>query len=509
LLFAARPKCLIITSLKGVCALKKIESLVRWFCGKLSLRELFTAAVIILEVLNEDRSDIKTKDAFRIEHPHYRKFDVDPKPPFTECPPLTQRQPTSDWQQLIEQYRFRNGKKLKPVKHRNPTTTVSKSVRCPNCNAPANYIHYNDGKKRTQLHCKVCDELFQQRPHRRKSNAKYWCPHCNSALYLWKKSETYTSYKCPNDKCPRYLSAKSKLNSREQKLQKQKSSQFKLRYQYREYHFDPGELVPAAPQKTEMRIDRIHNSLDTLGLVLTFNISYGLSSRRTAQILTEVFGVSISYQTVINYANAAALHCHKFNMHHKGSIDPTVAGDETYIRVQDQWNYTWFTIGANSRAIHAYHLSDNRGAKHALITLKETMRTVDPHLQVTLVSDGNPSYDTAIHAINADKDGKPMQKRTVIGLQNDDDESTEFRPFKQIVERLIRTYKFHTRARSGFKDFNGAVALTVLFVTYYNFLRPHYSLNHKCPVPLNDLNGIQTIQGRWGKILQMAIRFRT
>ena len=40
---------------------------------------------------------------------------------------------------------------------------------------------------------------------------------------------------------------------------------------------------------------------------------------------------------------------------------------------------------------------------------------------------------------------------------------------------------------------------------YYNFLRPHAALDYKCPVPLRQLDGIDTIQGRWGKILQMAI----
>lgn len=99
----------------------------------------------------------------------------------------------------------------------------------------------------------------------------------------------------------------------------------------------------------------------------------------------------------------------------------------------------------------------------------------------------------------------PLKRRTVIGLKNEDEESTEYRQFKQIIERLNRTYKFHTRARSGFKEFNGAVALTVLFVTHYNFLRPHSTLRYKCPVQINALDNIKTIQGRWGKILDMAL----
>jgi len=482
----------------------RIISLVRWLCRQLSLTELFTAAAIILEVLNDDRPDIKCKDYLSTKYPNYRKFNVDPEPPLTERPPSRRKLPSVDWKELLKSYRRQKGKELKPVKRRNPSTSVLNSIRCPNCNAPGRYIYYNDGKKRIQLRCKICDELFQANRHHRPSKAKYWCPHCNYALYLWKKSEIASSYKCPNDKCPRYLAAKKKLNSNETLLQQQKSSQFKLRYQYREYHFDPGSLLPASPQDNNARIDRIHNSLDTLGLVLAFNVSYGLSARMTANILKNVFDLSVSHQTVLNYTNAAAVLCHAFNLHYKAPIDSYVAGDETYIRVTDKWNYTWFTVGTQSRAICAYHLSDSRGTRDALITLKETIRTIPDKSTIEFIADANPSYDAAVHAINADSEGTPLKRRKVIGLENLDQESAQYRQFKQIIERLNRTYKFHTRARSGFKDFNGALSLTVLFVTHYNFLRQHSSIRYQCPVSLNQLTRIKTIQGRWGKILEMA-----
>ena len=493
----------------GDAVVKRIVSLVAWFCRQLSLEELFTAAAIILEVLNDERPDIQCKDSFRQQHPNYRKYDVDPETPLTECPPPKRRQPTADWKALLHAHRLSTGKELKPIRRRDPSACVSNSIRCPNCNAPGKYLYYNDGKKRSQLLCKVCDQLSKVAYRRHPSQAKYWCPCCNSALYLWKKSEILTIYKCPNDQCSRYLSAKAKLNAKERELQKSKSSQFKLRYQYREYHFDPKHLVPASPQAADMgRIDRIHSSFNTLGLVLTLSVSYGLSARMSAHMLKNVFGISLSHVTVLNYLSQAAVLCHAFNSQHKGPLDARVAGDETYIRVADRWNYTWFTIGATSRAIHAYHLSDTRGTRDALITLSETIRIAPENSTTEFVADGNPAYDSAVHAINnpALLEGRtlPLKRHTVIGLTNEDSESTEYRQFKQIIERLNRTYKFHTRARSGFKEFNGAVSLTVLFVTHYNFLRAHCALKYKTPVTISNLQGIRTIQARWTKILHMA-----
>ena len=88
---------------------------------------------------------------------------------------------------------------------------------------------------------------------------------------------------------------------------------------------------------------------------------------------------------------------------------------------------------------------------------------------------------------------------------NLDNISTRFRPFKQLIERLNRTYKFHIRAANGFTSRNGAVALTTLFVTFYNFLRPHMTLNYNVPVPLHFLRGIDTLQGRWAALIQNAL----
>ncbi|MCF7791462.1 MAG: transposase [Victivallales bacterium] len=71
--------------------------------------------------------------------------------------------------------------------------------------------------------------------------------------------------------------------------------------------------------------------------------------------------------------------------------------------------------------------------------------------------------------------------------------SKEYRRLKQIIERLNRTYKFHTRPGAGFKTFEGAVCLTVLFVAFYNFMRPHSTLKVRVPDPLKCLKGINYI----------------
>ena len=132
---------------------------------------------------------------------------------------------------------------------------------------------------------------------------------------------------------------------------------FKLHYQYREYHISPDDLVTQKPfPDTKADLRNIHNSYHTLGLVLTFAINLGLSSRVTRDALKGIFNICLSHQTVVYYINLAAQYL-------SPSIDAlcpvpmdTSAADETYIIVDNKWTYTWFIIDSKTRAICCYGL---------------------------------------------------------------------------------------------------------------------------------------------------------
>ena len=106
---------------------------------------------------------------------------------------------------------------------------------------------------------------------------------------------------------------------------------------------------------------------------------------------------------------------------------------------------------------------------------------------------------------NKDLEKDKIVRHKVIGLENINKESKDYRRFKQIIERLNRTYKYHTRPRAGFKTFDGAVCLTVLFVAFYNFMRPHSSVKTNVPVPLECLKDIKLYPKMWSELLKQVI----
>src|SRR5690625_6797524 len=87
---------------------------------------------------------------------------------------------------------------------------------------------------------------------------------------------------------------------------------------------------------------------------------------------------------------------------------------------------------------------------------------------LTLVVDGNPIYILAQHYFA--KQGIDFDVHRVIGLTNDDPVSEEYRPLKQIIERLNRTFKGNYRATTGFGSEEGSISHVNLFTSYFNFL---------------------------------------
>lgn len=401
-----------------------------------------------------------------------------------------------------------HGKPIKPVSIKNPDNKVPEFSLCRHCGAPAKFLYFNDGKKRSQIKCKVCGNLSQLHK-KHSSNVKYYCPYCGRPLFLWKKQKFCFVYKCDNDKCPVYISNLNKLNPAERIIRASRLSQFKLRYQFREYHLADEYLKTSSlPTPVHFLFSRLHSSLNTIALVLTFHISFAISARKTALLLRKVFNINLSYQSVLNYCQYAAYFCHNFNSFYKGKVDDIISGDETYIKIKGNHAYAFLFISTVNHKIVSYHIAHHRDTLGAIPSILEAIRTSEKNQKIIIISDDNPAYPAAIHFINQKFDNSLSHKR-VIGLQNLDEESTTYRPFKQLIERLNRTYKFHVRSANGFNSENGALALTILFVTHYNFLREHKSLNYTTPVQLDFLKKHKTIQAQWVEILNKSFELES
>ncbi|AZR74311.1 transposase [Anoxybacter fermentans] len=428
----------------------------------------------------------------------YRKLQVD-QMPIIEIPEKL------NFNQLLIDYQNSHGKPLKPIKrHKNKKVKIPNNLVCPQCGAPHQYLYDNNGG-RGQFKCKVCSCNFNFKNYYSKA-AILKCPHCSKRLEKIKERKDYFIFKCKNDNCPFYLNNLASMSKEQKKRFKIAPHEFKVRYIYRQFNFDYKPLSKSSPAIPDVDISKIHASPHTLGLILTYYVNYGLSSRNTASLMEDIHGIKISHQTVLNYAESVACLIKPFVDHYPYQLSNSFCGDETYIKVDAKWQYIFFFFDAVKKIILSYRVSPNKDTLSAIKAIDDVLsklKTIPDNL--SFVVDGNPIYFLAQQYFA--QYGIYFDINQVIGLTNEDPISAEYRPLKQIIERLHRTFKANYRSTHGFKSLDGSVTFAVLFTAYFNFLRPHSALENSVPVVIPELNDLPHMPARWSKLIQMAKEF--
>nr|MBO2506819.1 transposase [Bacilli bacterium] len=425
----------------------------------------------------------------------YQKLQVDELPIIETLQKL-------DYQILLKEYLEKNGKPLKPVQRRsNSKGKVPSSMKCPRCGAPSDYLYANNGGK-GQYQCKVCACLFNKKNQYAKE-AILKCPHCSKTLEKIKERKDFLVFKCKNNDCPYYKKKLQGMSKKEKKQFEKDSPSFKVRYIFRQFQIDYQPLAKHSPKKPKVDLSRLHVSPHTLGLILTYHVNYGLSARKTAALMKDVHGVPISHQSILNYENSVALLLKPYVDHYPYELSDQFCGDETYIKVNGRWHYLFFFFDAVKKIILSYPVSPNRDTISAIRAIDEALwKMKEIPEDLTFVVDGNPIYLLAQHFFA--QHGITFDVKQVIGLTNEDQVSTEYRPLKQIIERLNRTFKGNYRSTHGFGSDHGSVSYVTLFVAYFNFLRPHSALEGKVPVVIPELKGLPNMPARWTKLIGLA-----
>ena len=429
--------------------------------------------------------------AFEDSHsPNYQKFKID------KLPKIISFKQEWDWQDLIPYYKERYHKTIKPV-FRHGECNVPENVCCPSCNAPFQYLMWNDGKKQKQLLCKVCQSRFNPNTETRFSKSyRLHCPHCSHSLVQIKERKHFLIHKCINDKCPYYLHNLSKVDNQQDVSEK---SKYKLHYIYREFQIDFFRMDLNSLPKNASSFKFKKHDAHVMSLCLTYKINLGLSLRKTAQALKDIHGIDISHQQVANYCKSAAICIKPFVDNYDYGSGSVFTADETYIKIRGIKAYIWFIMDASSRSIIGYQVSDNRGVGPCILAMRMAFNKFkELPKNFKFIADGYSAYPLAAQQFFHEFGEKfKFEITQVIGLSNDDAVSKKFRPYKQMIERLNRTYKASYRPSNGFDNIDGANYDLALWVAYYNFLRPHKHNNFKVLNEVEMLSQADTMLGKW------------
>ncbi len=436
--------------------------------------------------------------AFDDSHsPKYQKFKIDKLPvvqPFSK---------DQDWKELTARYQKEHGKPLKPVARRS-ACDIPEDCSCPGCNAPSIYLYKNNGSK-GQLLCKVCGTRFTPSDANRFSSLNLRCPYCDHALVRKKNRKHFIIHKCVNPKCPYYLRNLKKVD-KEDLEEDYGKNKYKLHYIYREFTINFFRMDLDSLPKNASSLKFSKHSSYVMSLCLTMHVNLGLSLRKTSQALKDLYNISISHQQVANYCKTAAICVKPFVDNYDYGVGKAVIADETYIRFRKVKGYVWFIMDAAKRSIIGYQVSDNRGVGPCIMAMRMAFRhfTELPD-DFHFIADGYSAYPLAAQQFFRQFGEKFRFDIThVIGLTNDDAVSKEFRPYKQIVERLQRTYKASYRPTCGFDNIDGANYDLALWVAYYNFLRPHQHNGYEVLNEVDTLEFADNMPGKWQLLIYLG-----
>lgn len=436
--------------------------------------------------------------AFDDSHsPKYQKLKTD------ELPRIRSHQAEWDWQFLIPYLEHKYGKKINPVARRKECD-IPEDCSCPYCKAPQPYLYRNNGAK-GQIKCKVCNTNFSPEDNRFSKCYTLCCPHCGHALAPKKDRKHFILHKCVNPKCPYYLNNLKKVDKKDLD-ERYGKNKYKLHYIYRQFTVDffKMDLDSLPKHASSLKFSRFDSHV--MSLCLTLHVNLSLSLRRTSQALKDLYGITISHQQVANYCRTAAVCVKPFVDGYDYGAGNTFTADETYIKVRGLKAYVWFIMDAAKRSILGYRVSDNRGVGPCILAMRMAFRHFRELPEgFRFIADGYSAYPLAAQQFFHEFGEKFRFTITqVIGLTNDDEVSKEFRPFKQMVERLNRTYKASYRPTNGFDSIGGANYDLALWVAYYNFLRPHKHNNYRPLNKVDMLDSAENMPGRWQLLILLG-----
>lgn len=454
--------------------------------------DLIESMTLQLSYLNDLLSSISTDSKEATKHQKYVKNEPYANFIIDEAPVVKE----GYYKQLsFEDIMNASSKAIKPIKRIKP---LDYTGTCIHCGAPNEYIYNHTS---SQKRCKVCLGTFTIHPNYH-DEITHHCPHCDRLLDLKHIRFEYDVLVCPSSNCPFYLKNKSLLLIHQANHLKTSSNQFKLRYHFRLFDFNIADIRENLPFPIKSKVDlsKIHHSQYTVGLVLTYYVNYGLSSRKTSRIMEEVHGIKITNQTVVNYAEAVASITETLNCVYPYELSNIITFDETYIKVMGKPHYVFFGSDTSKKIITSYRIFDHRTTKNAITTLYQTFNKYDslPN-PFSIVTDGNPIYNAS--QVFFKMNDIEFDLYQVIGVKNNDVVSKQWRSYKQVEERLNRTYKQNYYGTNGYGSLRNANVYMSLYVTYYNFLRCHSSLGNRTPITLEYLSDTGLMPLKWIKLI--------
>jgi putative transposase len=153
--------------------------------------------------------------------------------------------------------------------------------------------------------------------------------------------------------------------------------------------------------------------------------------------------------------------------YHPKDIGSEWIADETVLKIGGSQLWLWDIIDTKSRVLLASRLSHSRTTRDAQALIDKAVKFAGKHPE-------NVTTDSLASYLDIDY-GKDAEHRQGSPFSKTERENTS------LIERWHGTLKSRTKVMRGLKNFETANDFTEAYRAYYNYLRPHESLQGKTP----------------------------
>lgn len=205
----------------------------------------------------------------------------------------------------------------------------------------------------------------------------------------------------------------------------------------------------------------------------------GCSLRKIQDHLKQFYEVEVSHECIRNWINKFMRHIRVYTEKFKPEVSRTWHVDELKYKNKEGWNWVWNALDSESRFLMATNVTDSRYINDARAVLQKTKEVVEVQPQF-IVTDGLHSYSKAI-----EKEFRTLKNRNTVHARL---VSIRDKVNNNKVERLNGTMRERLKVQRGLFNQKTTAENMENFKTYYNFLRPHQSLDGKTPAQIANIN---------------------
>ena len=323
--------------------------------------------------------------------------------------------------------------------------TIIPKIKCPRCNSSKLYKFGKDPYGYQKYQCRDCRRQFSTKPKSNTTtrNSKHpRCPKCGKASFIHHDYKHYTNYRCSDKKCYH-----SFFIAKPTDIDNPSSSNLSGKTDFKRMRFPMFVII------TALNLYFLNNS----------------STRKISQFLYITYNIKVSHVSIASWVKKFAPLFGSISSKLSSDIDLSSSdewhADETVVKINGKKHYLWFIIDSETRFIINFHLSPYRNSAQAFSLFKKAKEFGSPN---AIVTDRYNAYKVPTKSI--------FTATNHIRVESFKDDISN-----NIIESFNKEFKAWYKPKRGFNCFESANNLIANFVFFFNYIRPHSSLNNLTP----------------------------